>query len=326
MTNTVPPKACVSTVVRSVQPETDRIKVYDLMDSEDWELPPFTPGAHIDVYLPGGYVRQYSLCGDPADRHRYRVAVLREPVGRGGSAAFHEHVSKGTVLPVSLPRNRFPLSPDATRHIFIAGGIGITPFMSMIPVLRSEKRDFYLHVCTRRRDDTPFLALLDQLADRGLAEFHHDGGDPSRGLNLTRLLAQPRDGEHVYCCGPVGLMDAVRKATATWAPGRVRFESFSTVAQDHPVQPSAVAYVVELARSGRKIEVAAGETMLTALRRNGIAILSGCEMGNCSTCRVRYLAGEPEHRDFVLSPEERQQFLTSCVSGSRDGKPIVLDL
>lgn len=315
------------TVVRAVRQETDRINVYELMDPDDWELPPYTPGAHIDVHIPGGYVRQYSLCGDPADRNKYIVAVLRESMGTGGSAAFHERVIAGTTLDVSVPRNNFSMSSDAARHIYIAGGIGLTPFMSMVPVLQRQSHNFHLHVCTRQRRDTAFLPQLDQLVNQGLAEFHFDGGDPERGLNVALLLAQPQKGDCVYCCGPVNLMNAVRRATSGWEPGTVRFESFNSVISTPSMSNSdSPPYVVELAHTGRKIPVNAGETMLAALRRSGVNIVSSCEVGNCSTCRVRYLAGDPDHRDFVLSSEERKHFVVTCVSGSRDGKLIVLDL
>lgn len=317
------PNHFVTVVVRGIEAVTARVKAFALADPEDWELPPFGPGAHIEVHLPGGYVRQYSLCGDPAERRRYRLGVLLQPQGRGGSAAFHNAIDHGSVLSVSLPKNHFPLAAGARRHILIAGGIGLTPFLSMIPVIARKGGDFILHVCARSPEDTAFRDDLAPWIAGGRVRLHHDGGDPRYGLDVRALLSYPRDGDHVYCCGPEPLMRAVQAAATHWPAGTVHFERFNAPAAQSEKRP--VSYIVKLARRGDEIEVAVGQTMASALRAAGIDIDVSCEAGTCGTCRTRYLAGEPDHQDFVLRPVEREEFLMPCVSSCRAG-PIVLDL
>lgn len=312
----------VSTIVSRRHMETDRVVVLDLQDPDGWPLPPFTAGAHLDVVLPGGYVRQYSLCGDPADRTKYQVGVLDAAGGRGGSAALHR-LAAGDPVPVSLPRNHFPLAPAAARHILIAGGIGVTPFMSMIPELARRGEGFELHVCTRSLEATPFLAALARLAAEGRAFLHHDGGDPRQGLDVRSLLAQPGPSEHVYCCGPAPLMDAVAEAAAHWPEGTVHFERFG--APPAAAAGGDAAYTIELARSAREIRVQPGQAMSAALAAAGIALDVSCQAGTCGACRTRYTAGSPIHRDLVLRPAERGEYLMPCVSGCA-GQRLVLDL
>jgi len=312
----------VTTVVRSRRMETERIVALELEDPDRWQLPPFTAGAHVDVVLPGGYIRQYSLCGDPMNDRCYRIGVLEVQDGRGGSAAVHR-LAVGDNVPVSLPRNHFPLATSAGRHILIAGGIGVTPFLSMVPVLRRMGSRFILHVCTRSETATPFRSALTPLLADHLACLHHDDGDPSRGLDVRRLLAAPKLGDHVYCCGPTPLMDAVAQAASHWPDGTVHFERFGAPPME--VGGSEAAYTVELARSQREVTVKPGQTMAAALIAAGVAIDVSCEAGTCGTCRTRYLAGVPLHRDLVLRPAERAEFLMPCVSGCA-GAHLVLDL
>jgi vanillate O-demethylase ferredoxin subunit len=309
--------------VRAVRSITERVKTFELHDPDDWELPPFTPGAHVEVHLPGDHARKYSLFGDPHDSRRYHLGVLLQSDGRGGSLAFHTRVEPGTVLSISLPKNHFPLASSAERHIFIAGGIGITPFLSMIPAVVRAGEDFVLHYCTRTPADTPFLEKLAPFAESGRVVVHHDDGDPRQGLDVSSLLRTRRDGDHVYCCGPEPLMQAVQVAAAHWPAGTVHFERFNPPAP-LPAKDGAT-YVLELARSGTSIEVAPGQSMAGALLAAGVGIDLSCEAGTCGSCRTRYLAGKPEHRDFVLRAEERGEFLMPCVSSCRAG-PIVLDL
>lgn len=313
----------VTTVVRRITSETDRVRSYELSDPDDWDLPPFTPGAHIDVHLPNQMVRQYSLTGSPEDRKHYYIAVQLEVRGRGGSASMHKDVHPGDILPVSLPRNNFPLAADAEHHLFVAGGIGITPFLPMIETLVHAKASFELHYCTRESGMTPFKDRLDTMCPAGTIKYHHDGGIPSRGLNIAALLRRERSGEHVYCCGPEALMVDVAKATAGRRSGTTHFEFFG-VRRAIGVADTA-AYEVKLASSGQVVAVAPGETMLAALRAAGVAIDASCEGGVCRTCRTRYLSGVPVHRDVVMTSDERREFITPCVSSSA-GPLLILDL
>jgi len=214
--------------VVSVHDETPMIRSFELADPGGRELPPFTAGAHIIVHLPGEYERQYSLSGDPADTTRYRLGILKLENGRGGSAAFHREIKPGDSLNVSAPRNHFGLDDTAEHFRFIAGGIGLTPFMSMVPVLKRETRPFHLDICTRAREDTPFLDELDSLVEQGVATFHHDGGNPDNGLQVEESLREVDLSRHIYCCGPMGLMKAVRKTSRHWPRDNIHFELFGS--------------------------------------------------------------------------------------------------
>jgi ferredoxin-NADP reductase len=308
----------VTTVVRNVISETAKINRFELSCSDFWELPPFTAGAHIDIVLPDGNTRQYSLCGDPADRHRYQIAVLREDSGRGGSLFMHEMLAAGAELSVSIPRNLFALSPAATRHIFVAGGIGITPFISMIAELERRGGAYELHYCTRYREDAAFMAMLKPRAARGIVHFYDND---TQKLELNALLASPRAGDHAYCCGPERLLNGFIEATRDWPAEAVHYERFG---KDTSIITSP-AYEVRLARSDRTIKVAENQTLAAALMASGAPIKVACEAGVCGNCKVRYLAGAPIHRDLILSEEERLEEMTTCVSGCNDNG-LVLDL
>ena len=314
----------VATLVQNIVDTTDRVRVYELVQPEDWELPTFTAGAHIDVHIPGGLVRQYSLAGDPSDQKKYRIGVLTRSDGSGGSIALREAVEIGSKLSVSLPKNYFPLAADAKHHIFIAGGIGITPFLSMIPVVMRRSQTFELHMCSRTLGETPFLEELKKIYPNGKVRFYHDQDEAPTPLDVHALLKDRGDDEHVYSCGPTGLMDDVYKATRGWKnPSQAHFERFA--APTAPVIDGEKSYKINLAKQNRSVEVFVGETMLNALRRNGVAMKSGCEGGTCGDCKVRYLAGQPKHADFVLAENERPSFIIPCVSSSASDE-ITLDL
>ena len=190
--------------VRSITYLAEAINGYELVDPRGRDLPRFAAGSHIAVRLGGGLLRDYSLCNDPAERRRYCIAVLRERDGEG-SRQLHETVRVGDPVEVSLPRNNFPLAEEAERHLFLAGGIGITPIMAMIAELRRCGGEFLLHYCTRSPEATAFREELDLLAAQGRVRFHHDGGDPRRGLDIAAALREPQPGTHLYYCGPAGL-------------------------------------------------------------------------------------------------------------------------
>ena len=268
----------VTVVVRRVEDVSDGVRAFEFADPDDWELPPFSAGGHIDVHVASGAVRQYSLYGDPAESNRYRIAVKRWEDGRGGSRALHDDVAEGDILSVSLPRNHFPLV-DAPHHVMIAGGIGITPFLSMIAVLERTASSFELHYVSRSPEATPFLKTLAPLVERGLVHHHFTRVGPPR-LDVARLVGDIRDDAHVYGCGPSSLMNAVRSSGAR-LEGRFHSETFGAPAVADP------EYVVELARSGRVLSAMRGRALLSVLREAGVDIPAYCEAGVCLECKKR---------------------------------------
>jgi len=219
--------------VRSITYLAARINGYELVDPDGQDLPPFSAGAHISVRFAKEIVRDFSLWNDPAERTRYCIAVLREG---WASSRLHEKIRVGALVAGSAPRNNFPLAVAAERYLLIAGGIGITPIMAMIAELRRRRAEFQVHYCTRSPDETAFLDDLAVLAALGRIQFHHDGGDPARGLDIIATLRECRPGTHLYCCGPTGMMAAATSASAHWPAGTVHFEFFAG--------PNAVAPMV----------------------------------------------------------------------------------
>jgi vanillate O-demethylase ferredoxin subunit len=212
--------------LRSITYLAQRINGYELVDRDEGDLPPFEAGAHISVRVGDGPVRDFSLWNDPAERTRYCIAVLREPEGRG-SCQWHEVVRVGDVIEASLPRNNFPLAANALHYLLIAGGIGITPIMAMVAILRRRRADFLLHYCTRSPGETAFLDDLAVLAAMGRVVFHHDGGDPGKGLDIATTLRDLRPGTHLYYCGPAGMMSAAAAASRHWPLETVHCEYFA---------------------------------------------------------------------------------------------------
>ena len=320
--------------VRSMTYQGEDLNEYELVDAGERELPPFTAGSHIDLYFRDGRVRQYSLCNPESERHRYKIVVQREHSGRGGSKAIFERVHIGRLLVISRPRNNFPLVP-APRYLLVGGGIGITPLMSMAYSLDSANQDFVLHYCTRTRERTAFLSELQPLIERGKVAIHHDEGDPTKGLNLRELLSEYVPGSHLYFCGPSGFMRAIAAAAEKWPAETVHSESFSPLAtsaiSNQPISQSemdgviSVGFQVKIASTGQLIEVPNDKTILQTLREQGFAIPSSCESGLCGTCRVGYLEGQPDHRDYILEDDQRERELLVCCSRSKTPL-LVLDL
>jgi phthalate 4,5-dioxygenase reductase component len=306
--------------VAGVSAETPDIRRFELRAADGAELPEFSPGSHISVRTPNGMVRKYSLCNDPAERERYVIAVLREPGGRGGSVSMVEGVKEGDEILVTAPRNDFPLVKSPAGYTFIAGGIGITPILSMLRHLRSTAGPkFKLYYCTRAREKTAFYGELSAPEFRGQVVMHHDGGDLGKALDLWPVLENPKG--HVYCCGPRGLMDSVRDMTGHWNTSAVHFEAFSDAeahkADDRPFR-------VRLARSGAVVDVPADKTILETIRAAGYDAPSSCESGTCGTCKTALLAGEADHRDLVLAEAERHSNIMICVSRAKSDE-ITID-
>lgn len=308
--------------VRSITYLAEAINGYELVDPRGRDLPRFDAGAHIDLRA-GGFLRQYSLWNDPTERRRYCIAVLREEAGRGGSHYLHDCVRVGDLVGASLPRNNFALDPSAERHLLIAGGIGIAPMMSMISELRRRNTEFRVHYCTRSVERTAFRGELAPLAADGRLHFHHDGGDPARGLDIAAALRDPRPGTHLYYCGPAPMMAAAAQAAGEWPAGTVHCEYFTTAAE--PSTEDDRPFRIRLAKSGEEYEVPAGETIVEVLRHHGIVVRTSCELGYCGTCLTPYLAGEPDHRDQVLEEGGRRRYVLICCSRAKS--PVLeLDL
>ena len=269
-------------------------------------------------------MRQYSLSNDPAERHRYVIAVLRDAGGRGGSQSLHDTVRVQDIVTVGRPRNNFALVDDAGKVVLLAGGIGVTPLKAMAHSLDRLGMDYELHYCARQPQDAAFNDELRALAAHGRVHFHFDGGDPRRGLDIGALLRDPADATHVYYCGPAGFMDACANATTHWPQGSVHFEHFKApVAKASDALPPG-AFTAELARSGTRVDVGPDETLADALNAAGIDVPTSCTAGLCGTCKVRYLSGDVDHQDYILGDDERASWLTSCVS--RASGVLVLDL
>jgi len=289
-------------------------------------------GAHVDVHLPGGLTRPYSLAGDPHDRSHWLLGVLRETDGQGGSRALHDSVRVGDVLTVGAPRNAFALAPVATHSVLLAGGIGITPLKAMAHALAAQGASFELHHCARSPRHAAFAAELAATVSAGRLHHHFDGGDPARGLDIAALLAQPQPGTHLYCCGPAGFMQACAEASRHWPAGSVHFEHFKppapasapASAAPAPTAPAG-SFEVLLARRGIRVQVQPDETIVHALETAGLQVPTSCLSGLCGACKTDYLEGDVEHHDYLLSDEDHQHCMTLCVSRSRSPL-LVLDL
>ncbi|GIG91548.1 PDR/VanB family oxidoreductase [Plantactinospora endophytica] len=299
----------------------DGVVVLTLRHPAGAALPSWEPGAHVDLLLRPDLVRQYSLCGDPADRTELRVAVLRETAGRGGSAYVHDELPVGATVRVRGPRNSFALLP-AKRYLFIAGGIGITPIVPMLAAAEAAGADWRLVYGGRSRASMAFRTELRQrYGDRVSIQPQDETGL----LDLPTLLADPDPDRLVYCCGPEPLLGAVQDNCRQWPAGTLRVERFAPKTFDEPVRRES--FEVELARSGRTLTVPPDRSILQVVEEAGIPVLSSCQEGTCGTCETAVLGGTPEHRDSLLTDEEQaaNDTMMICVSRSRTPK-LLLDL
>ncbi|MDE2416877.1 MAG: oxidoreductase [Burkholderiales bacterium] len=307
------------------------IVTLELVAVDGKPLPAFSAGSHVDVMLPGGQggpgiTRQYSLCNDPAEAHRYQIAVLRDPASRGGSVAVHDRVNEGDLLQISAPKNHFALAHDAKKHLLLAGGIGVTPILCMAERLAQTGADFQMHYATRAPERTAFRSRIAASGFADRVQFHYDNAEASQKLDLQQLLAKPQQGTHLYVCGPKGFMDAVLGSARAqgWPEGQLHYEFFGAAVAS---SDSDAGFEVKLASSGRIIQIAKDKTVTKALAEAGVDIMMSCEQGVCGTCLTRVLEGTPDHKDSYLTPEERaanDQFLPCC---SRAKTPmLVLDL
>jgi vanillate O-demethylase ferredoxin subunit len=288
-------------------------------------LPPFSAGAHIDVHAAPGLVRQYSLCNDPGETHRYVIGVLRDAKSRGGSLAMHA-LQEAQVVAISHPRNHFALTEEAPHSLLLAGGIGITPLLSMARRLHRLGRPFEMHYGSRTSARTAFLETIGQSAFAPSVHLHFDDGPVAQRLDARAILGAQPAGAHLYVCGPAGFMDAILAAAreAGWREERLHREYFNAA----PVHTSGDgSFEVQVASTGAVIRVDADRSVAAALAAAGIEVPTSCEQGVCGICVTRVLEGTPDHRDMYLTPHEQArggQF-TPCCSRAKSAR-LVLDL
>ncbi|ATE61187.1 PDR/VanB family oxidoreductase [Thauera sinica] len=312
--------------VRAVSFEAEGILGFELVPMPPLkELPAFTAGAHIDLLLPSGLTRSYSLLNAPHERHRYVIGVNKDAASRGGSRYMHETLRAGETLSIHPPRNNFPLDENAARSVFIAGGIGITPMLSMIARARALGMPWQLHYAARTRRHAAFLDLLQGWRDEPGAEvslvFDQEPG--AAMMDIAAIVRGLPADAHVYCCGPLPMLDAFEKAAAGLPPQRVHREYFAA----REAAATEGGFVVELARAGKRIQVHPGQTILDSLIDAGIEPPYSCREGVCGTCEVRVLEGVPDHRDLVLSADEQaaNDRMMVCCSGAKSAR-LLLDL
>lgn len=310
-------------LISAMRYEANGILSVEMVSAQADDLTPFSAGGHIDVFLGNGLVRQYSLMNDPKDSNRYQFAVLLENQGRGGSAFVHQSLRVGDVIEVSHPRNNFEVVDGATSHVFVAGGIGITPFISMAHHCRHNAIPMKLYYCARAPETTAFVDHLTPLFGENML-VHFDGGDPSKSINLTELVANEANAQ-LYCCGPRGLMTALAEVVGLQG-GSLITEDFNPVgAKADDAASKDGDFTLELLRSGLTVDVSEGQTIIEALKAVNIDVETSCEAGVCGTCVVDYIEGEPIHNDVVLMPDEQETSVALCVAGCKS-KKLVLDL
>lgn len=313
----------IEVIVARKQAEAEGICSFELCREDGQPLPPFSAGAHIDVHLGSGLVRQYSLCNSAEENHRYQIAVLREPASRGGSERMHAAIQEGDRLAISEPRNLFPLAPSAKHSLLFAGGIGITPILCMAERLSHAGEPFTLYYSVRSRDRAAFAERLANSPFAGQVQLCFDDEQP---LDAQAALANPGAGTHLYVCGPGGYMGFILDSARAqgWPEERLHREYFSASPE---ASAPGEAFEIEIASSGEVLRVEAHQTIIDVLYDAGIEVPVSCEQGVCGTCVTRILDGTPEHRDSFLTETQRaanDQF-TPCCSRAKSPR-LILDL
>jgi vanillate O-demethylase ferredoxin subunit len=298
----------------------DQTCLFEFRPLDSGEVRPFQAGAHIDVHLPNGLIRQFSLTNSQDERHRYVVGVKKDPKSRGGSRYMIDELRVGTTLKIGGPRNNFPLNESAPHSILIAGGIGITPMFSMMKRLQAINASWELYYAVRKPAE---VALAEELAKHGEHVHLHVDEEKGAFIDLGAIVKEAPRSAHLYCCGPTPMLEGFEAVTKSWPYGEAHVEHFTALA---PVA-SEGGFIVELAKSGITIEVREGQTILEAVRAAGVDVPSSCEQGVCGACETRVLAGIPDHRDMILSPQEQEanDTMMICCSGCKSEK-LVLDL
>ena len=320
-------QAWINVVVLRKTAEAVGICSFELASANGGSLPPFSAGSHIDVEISAGKVRQYSLCNDPQDQQRYVIGVLREPNSRGGSVSMIETVREGDTLRISAPRNHFTLVPDATHVVLLAGGIGITPILSMAERLSQSDTPFRLVYANRSRSRTAFIDRIENSRYRQSVHFHFDEESEGRLLDLKKSIGEPTPGFHLYVCGPPGFIKAALESAASsgWDGPSLHREYFQPVTGTAAV--SAESFLVRIASTGSDYPVPPHRSVVEVLAEHGVEIPVSCEQGVCGTCVTRILEGIPDHRDMFMTDQEhaRNDQFTPCCSRAKTSL-LVLDL
>jgi ferredoxin-NADP reductase len=306
-------------VIHAMRVEADGVLSLELRRPDGAALPSWTPGAHVDVAVGNGFVRQYSLCGDPADTGVYRIGVLKEVAGRGGSVQVHDVLRPGQEITISEPRNNFEVADNGKPLVFIAGGIGITPILAMAREAAAAGRDFHLYYGGRTRASMAFLDEISTFGDHVTVTADDEDGM----LDLDGILAGLEDGDReVYVCGPGGLLDAVEERSAAWPDGTFHCERFVARKVEAPVDGER-EFTVVCADSGVRVTVPVGCTILGELEKAGIDLPHSCREGTCGTCETDIISGTPDHRDSLLSREERESGETMLICVSRAASDVL---
>jgi ferredoxin-NADP reductase len=296
--------------------------IFEFRRPDGQPLPGYEPGAHVDMHLPNGLLRNYSLIVARPEPGTYTFAIKRDPASRGGSRYIHDELHVGKTLKIGAPRNNFPLKEDAPHTVLLAGGIGITPIWCMVQRLAERKRSWALHYGCRSRADMAFLGELQGMSG---AAFHFDDENAGQVLDVARIVnASPKDA-HLYCCGPTPMLSAFEAATKDWPREQVHIEYFTP--KPDPAKGKKGGFTVELARSGQEFVIPEGRTILEVLLDEGVDIDYSCELGICGACEQRVISGIPEHRDSILTEEEQAENkrVMICCAGCKSER-LVLDL
>ena len=311
--------------VKNKRREAEDIVTFELADPHGRPLPAFSAGAHVDVRVKEGVIRQYSLCNHSEERDRYLIGVLREPSSRGGSIAMHDEINEGDLIQISAPKNHFPLE-SSPRSLLFAGGIGVTPILCMAERLAHSNANFEMHYSSRSLERMAFRERIRQSAYADRVHFHFDDGDADQKLDLSRLAATPDPDTHIYICGPSGFIDFILETYKAngWPNAQLHIEYFAGAEQDTSDDES---FEVKIASSGASFTVPKDKRVIDVLSDNGVEVMVSCEQGVCGTCLTRVLEGTPDHRDMYLDDDEHaanDQF-TPCCSRAKS-KVLVLDL
>jgi vanillate O-demethylase ferredoxin subunit len=302
------------------------IQTFELVAIDGSELPPFTAGAHVEVQIADQLSRRYSLCNSPIEAKCYVLGVLRDPATRGGSAAMHDRVLEGDTLEISAPKNNFALVSGAHKSLLFAGGIGVTPLLSMAEQLASQGGPFEMHYCARSRDRAAFVSRIAKSPFAAHVHFHYDDQDHAQRLDLSAELGTVHEATHIYVCGPAGFIDWVLSGARQkgWPDVQLHVEYFSAALLD---ASNDEPFEVKIASTGDIYYIPVGKTILDVLAADGYDIATSCGEGVCGTCLTGVLKGEPDHRDFYLSADSQAQnnMMLPCCSRAKS-KLLVLDL
>lgn len=315
-------------VVESITDVGTGLKAFKILPhpSSSVGFPPFEAGAHIDVHIDDGVTRQYSICNDPREVDQYLIAVKKEDEGRGGSLAMHNDFVEGQIIKISAPRNNFDLDLSAEHYVLVAGGIGLTPILSMAHILEAQGKSFSLHICARSLEHVPFYKEILDLSFSEKIKLHLDDGEEGQKFYPEQALGKKGKGKQLYVCGPTGFMEWVIAAAKgnRWSDLAIFSETFVPRKMENLVNRP---FTVKLASSGKEFEVKEDEFLIDVLNRNKCGVPCSCTQGICGSCITPVVSGEPEHRDAVLTDEERQSGKKICVCVSRaKGDLLVLDI